>query len=243
MTQSSAEASAEPAHDDPTRLLLDAVTDYAIFRLDPEGYVVTWNAGAERIKGYKAAEIIGKHFSVFYPESMYARVSPSVWLRRGAGGASRTKAGASAKTARASSRRRNHPAAGSRRRGQGLREGHARHHRAQAGRRSVHQSEQRFSYWSASRGLRAPHGRPEWPDHDWNAGAERIKGYRAEEILGSTLPSSIRAKTSNAASPVSSSKSLSPTAATRRKAGACAKTAAASGPTSSSHRSATNTER
>ncbi len=49
------------------RLLIDTVRDYAIFALDPNGYVLTWNAGAERFKGYKAHEIIGRHFSVFYP--------------------------------------------------------------------------------------------------------------------------------------------------------------------------------
>jgi PAS domain S-box-containing protein len=49
------------------RLLVESVTDYAIFILDPAGYVQTWNLGAERIKGYKAAEIVGKHFSIFYP--------------------------------------------------------------------------------------------------------------------------------------------------------------------------------
>jgi PAS domain S-box-containing protein len=49
------------------RLLVESVKDYAIFMLDPRGHVVTWNAGAERIKGYKAGEIIGRHFSVFYP--------------------------------------------------------------------------------------------------------------------------------------------------------------------------------
>ena len=47
--------------------LLDGVKDYAIFRLDPHGQVVTWNSGASRIKGYLKEEIIGKHFSVFYP--------------------------------------------------------------------------------------------------------------------------------------------------------------------------------
>jgi PAS domain S-box-containing protein len=49
------------------RLLVESVADYAIFMLDPNGYVQTWNVGAERIKGYQAAEIIGKHFSIFYP--------------------------------------------------------------------------------------------------------------------------------------------------------------------------------
>jgi hypothetical protein len=48
------------------RLLVDAVEDYAIFLLGPDGRVLTWNLGAQRIKGYDANEIIGKHFSVFY---------------------------------------------------------------------------------------------------------------------------------------------------------------------------------
>lgn len=50
------------------RLFVEAVQDYAIFMLDPEGRVATWNIGAERIKGYQASEIIGQHFSRFYPE-------------------------------------------------------------------------------------------------------------------------------------------------------------------------------
>jgi PAS domain S-box-containing protein len=50
------------------RLFVEAVRDYAIFMLDPEGNISTWNTGAERIKGYKPWEIIGRHFSVFYPE-------------------------------------------------------------------------------------------------------------------------------------------------------------------------------
>ena len=48
------------------RLLVDAVQDYAIFLLSTEGRVLTWNRGAQRIKGYSADEIIGEHFSVFY---------------------------------------------------------------------------------------------------------------------------------------------------------------------------------
>jgi hypothetical protein len=49
------------------RLMVESVTDYAIVMLDPEGRVVSWNAGAERIKGYSAEEIVGQHFSRFYP--------------------------------------------------------------------------------------------------------------------------------------------------------------------------------
>jgi PAS domain S-box-containing protein len=48
------------------RLFVQRVTDYAIFMMDPEGFITEWNAGAERIKGYGAAEVIGKHFSQFY---------------------------------------------------------------------------------------------------------------------------------------------------------------------------------
>jgi PAS domain S-box-containing protein len=50
------------------RMLVETVEDYAILRLDPDGHVVTWNAGAERISGYHASEILGKHFSCFYSE-------------------------------------------------------------------------------------------------------------------------------------------------------------------------------
>jgi len=49
------------------RLLVDSVRDYAIFALDPTGHVLSWNAGAQRFKGYTQDEIVGKHFSVFYP--------------------------------------------------------------------------------------------------------------------------------------------------------------------------------
>jgi PAS domain S-box-containing protein len=48
-------------------LLVDGIKDYAVFMLDPHGRVASWNTGAERIKGYKASEIIGAHFSCFYP--------------------------------------------------------------------------------------------------------------------------------------------------------------------------------
>jgi PAS domain S-box-containing protein len=52
--------------EEPFRLLVESVVDYGIFMLDPEGRVASWNAGAERIKGYRANEIVGQHFSRFY---------------------------------------------------------------------------------------------------------------------------------------------------------------------------------
>src|SRR4051812_30887558 len=55
------------------RLLIEGTTEYAIFMLDPGGHVISWNPGAQRIKGYKAEEIIGRHFSTFYPEEAKQR--------------------------------------------------------------------------------------------------------------------------------------------------------------------------
>ncbi|MFE2752800.1 PAS domain S-box protein [Actinosynnema sp. NPDC059335] len=63
-----------PPAADAYRLLVDSVVDYAIFMLDPTGRIVSWNPGAERIKGWSADEIVGEHFSRFYPpEDLAAR--------------------------------------------------------------------------------------------------------------------------------------------------------------------------
>jgi PAS domain S-box-containing protein len=63
------------------QLFIDAVTDYAIFMLDPQGYVTSWNSGAQRIKGYTTQEIVGQHFSRFYPEADRAASEPARALR------------------------------------------------------------------------------------------------------------------------------------------------------------------
>jgi PAS domain S-box-containing protein len=63
------------------RLLVEGVKDYAIFMLDPEGYITTWNEGARRIKGYEAEEIIGEHFSIFYTNEDIGRAHPEDELR------------------------------------------------------------------------------------------------------------------------------------------------------------------
>jgi PAS domain S-box-containing protein len=60
--------------DDPLHKIVDSAQDYAIFLLDREGHIVSWNRGAQRIKGYEAREIIGRHFSTFYtPEAIKRR--------------------------------------------------------------------------------------------------------------------------------------------------------------------------
>lgn len=66
------------------RLLVDGAKDYAIFMLDASGRITTWNAGAERMKGYSAAEVIGAHFSRFYVTADVARGLPEVELQTAA---------------------------------------------------------------------------------------------------------------------------------------------------------------
>jgi formate hydrogenlyase transcriptional activator len=67
--------------DQQLRSIVDSVKDYAIFLLDPKGYVATWNPGAQRIKGYTADEVIGQHISIFYPDDDSERRKPDEQLR------------------------------------------------------------------------------------------------------------------------------------------------------------------
>lgn len=66
------------------QLLIEAVVDYGIFMLDPGGHVLSWNTGAQNLKGYRREEIIGKHFSIFYPPEAVASGWPDEELRRAA---------------------------------------------------------------------------------------------------------------------------------------------------------------
>ncbi|RYF41869.1 MAG: PAS domain S-box protein, partial [Comamonadaceae bacterium] len=71
----------DESHIDRFRLLVDAVQDYGIFMLDPAGIVRSWNLGAARLKGYEASEVIGQHFSIFYPDDARAARWPDEELR------------------------------------------------------------------------------------------------------------------------------------------------------------------
>src|SRR5437879_865331 len=62
------------------RLFVESVQDYAIFMLDPSGNVTSWNRGAARIKGYNSSEIIGRNFSIFYPEEDIRARKPEMEL-------------------------------------------------------------------------------------------------------------------------------------------------------------------
>jgi PAS domain S-box-containing protein len=63
------------------QILVDGVVDYALFLLDPDGHIASWNSGAERIKGYLADEVLGKHFSIFYTPEDRQRLVPQNALR------------------------------------------------------------------------------------------------------------------------------------------------------------------
>ena len=86
------------------RLLVSQVRDYAIIALDPSGTIESWNAGAERVKGYTADEAIGRSFSMFYTDEDRRRGAPAPAARRGPASraASSTRGGGSARTAPAS---------------------------------------------------------------------------------------------------------------------------------------------
>ena len=78
------ESAKQPPREEAFRLLVEAVQDYAIFLLGPDGQVRTWNPGAQRAKGYAASEIIGQHFSVFYTPEEREAGRPQVLLGRAA---------------------------------------------------------------------------------------------------------------------------------------------------------------
>jgi PAS domain S-box-containing protein len=169
------------------RLLVETVHDYAILMLDPQGYVVSWNAGAQRLNQYKADEIIGQHFSIFYPQEALARKWPEYEL----------------KTAEAEGRFEDE---GWRLRKDGsrfwanvvitaLRDasgeliGFSKITRDLTERRrqeeDLRHSEERFRLMvSAVRDYAIFMLDPEGRVASWNEGAERIKGYKPSEIIG-----------------------------------------------------------
>ena len=166
--------------------LVQSIVDYAIYMLDTEGKVATWNPGAERAKGYKADEIIGEHFSRFYTEEDQLAQVPAQALRTAA------EAG-------------RFVAEGWRVRKDGTRfwaavvidpifdngqlVGFAKITRdmteARDAARAAREGERRFRLLVQGVTDYAIFAlSPEGTISNWNAGAERIKGYTAEEIIG-----------------------------------------------------------
>jgi PAS domain S-box-containing protein len=170
------------------RLLIESVQDYAIFALDVDGYILSWNAGAQRFKGYTADEIIGKHFSIFYPKELVAEGFPAFELRTAANTGRFEDEGW---RIRKDGTRfwANVVITALRDRQSGRLLGFAKVTRDLTQRReaeeALRESEERFRL--LVEGVRDyaifmldPTGRVA----TWNEGAERIKGYRAKEIIG-----------------------------------------------------------
>ena len=169
------------------KLLVESVRDYAIFMLDPQGHVLTWNAGATRFKGYRAEEIIGQHFSRFYPPEEVARGLPEHELQVAAKEGAfedegwRVKKDGSLFWANVVITAMRDP--------DGELVGFAKVTRDLTQRRAheedLRRSEERFRLLIEGVADYAifmldPNGRVS----TWNMGAERIKGYTADEIIG-----------------------------------------------------------
>src|SRR4051794_7679054 len=183
------------------KILVDGVSDYAIFMVDANGRVATWNSGAQRLKGYKRDEVIGKHFSVFYTEEarqaghprrlletalLDGRCEEENWRVRKDGTrfwasvittAVRDESGTLigfAKVTRDLTERRL---------AEEKRE--AERHEAE---RVLRESEETFRLLvDQVRDYAIFFVDPKGHVMTWNAGAERIKGYRAEEIVGQSI--------------------------------------------------------
>ena len=169
------------------RLLVEAVTDYAIYMLDPSGTVISWNAGAEQFKGYRASEIIGQHFSRFYTDEDRQSGLPARALNISATEGKFESEGW--RVRRDGSRFWAHVVIDPIRNARGVLTGYAKITRDLTERRgaeiALRQSEEQFR--------RLVNGvtdyaiyllSPEGIVSNWNQGAQRIKGYLPAEIIG-----------------------------------------------------------
>jgi len=177
----------QPPHNDRFRLLVEAVQDYGIFMLDRTGVVMSWNLGAQRLKGYLAEEVIGQHFSVFYPDDARSARWPDEELRRAAATGKFEEEGW--RIRKDGSRFWAHVVITALRDERGELAGFGKVTRDLTERRehleALRQSEERFRL--LIEGVRDyaiymldPHG----VIQSWNNGAELINGYAAPEVIG-----------------------------------------------------------
>jgi PAS domain S-box-containing protein len=169
------------------RLLVEAVTDYAIYLLDPNGIVTSWNPGARRFKGYEEAEIVGQHFSKFYTEEDQQSGLPARALALAAGEGKFE--GEGWRVRKDGTRFWANIIIDPIRNSAGELVGYAKITRdlteRRAAEKTLRRSEQQFrllvqGVTDYSIYLLEPDGRVA----SWNAGAQRIKGYTPEEVIG-----------------------------------------------------------
>jgi len=179
-------------HDDHSqdhrfRQLVESVVDYAIFMLAPDGTILTWNIGAERLKGYTAAEIIGRSFEIFYPPDAIARRWPQHELEIASATGRYEEEGW--RLRKDGSRFWASVVITALRRPDGLLEGFAKVTRDLTEKRlreeALQQSEEQFRLLLESvKDYAIFMLDPEGTILTWNSGAEAIKGYTASEVLG-----------------------------------------------------------
>lgn len=183
-----AKTGGDTVHDeDRYRLLVNAITDYAIYMLDPDGRVVSWNAGAERFKGYTSTEIVGQHFSRFYTDEDRAAGVPARALAQAATEGRFEQEGW--RVRKDGGRFWAHVVIDPIRSPEGELIGFAKITRDLTERKlaaeALRQSEEEFRLLvegvvDYAIYMLDPEGRVT----TWNLGAQRIKGYRPEEIIG-----------------------------------------------------------
>ena len=215
------------------RLLVENIRDYAVFMLDRDGRIASWNPGAERINGYLAEEAIGRHVSMLYPPEAIDAGRPERELGLAASDGRYEEEGW--RVRKDGTRYWVHATMTAVRDSQGRLCGYAKvtqditrlHETIDALRRS----EEHFRLLVEGARDHAilmldPDGRVT----SWNAGAERLSGYSAEEMIGRPI-SLLHEEGDRAQSGRPTSwRAPAPTASTARRAGACARTARASGP-------------
>ena len=172
------------------RLLIDGIIDYGVFMLDLNGVVQTWNSGAERMNGYTAGEIIGKHFSTFYPEQDLEAGKPAMELRVAASTGRFEEEGW--RLRKDGSRFWANVVITALRDQTGVIRGYGKVTRDLTDRMQAEvrlkESEERFRLMVASvKDYAIIMLDPQGHIVSWNAGAERIKGWTAEEITGKSF--------------------------------------------------------